>query len=83
MILMKGRAASKLVPNRRLFGNGFDWPGTGQKRIGKTSNLPASKAAGQGDCDYTNGLDVYEQTVFFVDASVFIGSHTVGVDHAS
>jgi hypothetical protein len=61
-----------MVPNRLLFGDSFDRPGSTEVFSFRTSNLPASKAGGQGDCGRANNMDAYGKKAISLRRQPFI-----------
>jgi hypothetical protein len=65
-----------MVPNCLVFGDSFDRPGGSSPLRGKLfsngrSNLPASKEAGQGDCDPAAREDVWRRKVLSLRRQLF------------
>ncbi len=66
------RAASKMVPNRLLFGDSFDRPGSSTTSIFQNKQSPSLEEGGQGDCGRANKMDAYEQKVVSLRRQLFI-----------
>ncbi len=67
------RAASKMVPNRLLFGDSFDRPGSrGEAFCFQNKQSPSLEEGGQGDCGRANEMDAYEQKAVSLRRQRFI-----------
>jgi len=55
------RAASKMVPNRPLFGDSFDPPGSSEASCFQNKQSPSLERGGEGNSGRANKMDAYQQ----------------------
>jgi len=62
-----------MVPNRLLFGDSFDRPGSSSEAICfQNKQSPSLEEGGQGDCGRANKMDAYEQKAVSLRRQPFI-----------
>jgi len=66
------RIISKMVPNRFLFRDTFDRPGSSEAFCFQNKQSPSLEEGGEGDCGRANKMDAYEQKAVSLRRQLFI-----------